>query len=63
LRKQSDVSQSELATNGSVSREIIGEYERDEAVPSIEAAKKMQMHLKWNYLVGERVNSKVHKKI
>ena len=48
--------------NRSVSCEIIGEYEIDEAVPSIEPVNKMQMHLKSDYFVGELVNSKFDKK-
>jgi transcriptional regulator with XRE-family HTH domain len=40
LRKAKDWSHTELATNSGVSREMIGKYERGEAVPSIDAAKK-----------------------
>jgi transcriptional regulator with XRE-family HTH domain len=64
LRKQRDWSQSELATNSGVSREMIGKYERDEAVPSIEAAKKIAdaFEVSLDYLVGEGVHSKFDKK-
>jgi len=41
LRKEKDWSQTDLATNSGVSREMIGKYERGDAVPSIEAAKKI----------------------
>jgi transcriptional regulator with XRE-family HTH domain len=40
LHKEKDWSQTELATKSGVSREMIGKYERGEAVPSIGAAKK-----------------------
>ena len=64
LRKQRGWSQSELATNSGVSREMIGKYDRDEAVPSIEAAKKIAdaFEVSLDYLVGEGVNSKFDKK-
>lgn len=41
FRKEKDWSQSQLATNSGVSREMIGKYERGEAVPSLDAAKKI----------------------
>jgi transcriptional regulator with XRE-family HTH domain len=41
LRKEKDWSQTKLATKSGVSREMIGKYERGEAVSSIEAAKKI----------------------
>jgi len=41
LRDKKGWSQSELADNSSVSRVMIGKYERDEAVPSLDAAKKL----------------------
>ncbi len=64
LRKEKDWSQTELATKSGVSREMIGKYERDEAVPSIEAAKKIAdaFGVSLDYLVGEGVNSKFDKK-
>ena len=64
LRKEKDWSQSELASISSVSREMIGKYERGEAVPSIEAAKKIAdaFEVSLDYLVGEGVNSKFDKK-
>ena len=40
LRKEKGWNQTELATASGVSREMIGKYERGDAVPSIEAAKK-----------------------
>jgi len=64
LRKTKDWSQTDLANKSGVSREMIGKYERDEAVPSIEAAKKIAdaFEVSLDYLVGEGVNSKLDKK-
>lgn len=64
LRKEKDWSQSVLATKSGVSREMIGKYERGEAVPSIEAAKKVAdaFEVSLDYLVGEGINSKFDKK-
>ena len=43
---------------------MIGKYERGEAVPSIEAAKKIAdaFEVSLDYLVGEGINSKFDKK-
>jgi transcriptional regulator with XRE-family HTH domain len=59
LRKQREWSQADLATNSGVSREMIGKYERGEAVPSIDAAKKIAdaFEVSLDYLVGEGVNA------
>lgn len=64
LRKEKGLSQTDLATKSGVSREMIGKYERGEAVPSIEAAKKIAdaFEVSLDYLVGEGVNSKFDKK-
>ena len=64
LRKQKDWNQTELANSSGVSREMIGKYERGEAVPSIEAAKKIAdaLEVSLDYLVGEGINSKLDKK-
>jgi transcriptional regulator with XRE-family HTH domain len=64
LRKEKDWSQFELASISWVSREMIGKYERGEAVPSIEAAKKIAdaFEVSLDYLVGEGINSKFDKK-
>jgi len=64
LRKEKGWSQTELANNSGVSREMIGKYERSEAMPSIEAAKKIAdaFEISLDYLVGEGVNSKFDKK-
>lgn len=64
LRKQKNWSQTELAAGSGVSREMIGKYERGEAVPSIDAAKKIAdaFEVSMDYLVGEGVNSRFDKK-
>jgi transcriptional regulator with XRE-family HTH domain len=64
LRKQKDLSQTDLTDNSGVSSEMIGKYERGEAVPSIEAAKKIAdaFEVSLDYLVGEGINSKFDKK-
>lgn len=64
LRKQKGWSQTELATESGVSREIIGKYERGEAVPSIEFAKRIAdvFGVSLDYLAGEGVHSKLDKK-
>jgi transcriptional regulator with XRE-family HTH domain len=64
LRKAKDWSQTELAANSGVSREMIGKYERGEAVPSIDAAKKIAdaFEVSMDYLVGEGVNVSFDKK-
>jgi len=41
LRKQNGWSQTELARKIEASREAIGKYERNEALPSVETAKKI----------------------
>ena len=60
LREKKEWSQTDLADQSTVSRVMIGKYERGEAVPSIEAAKKIAdaLGVSLDYLVGEGVNSK-----
>ena len=55
MRKEKDWSQSQLATNSGVSREMNGKYERGEAVPSLDAAKKIvkAFGVTLDYLAGE----------
>ena len=64
LREQKNWNQSDLAEASGVSRVMIGKYERDEAVPSIDAAKKIAdaFEVSLDYLVGEGQNSKFDKK-
>lgn len=63
MRKEKDWSQTDLANESSVSREMIGKYERGEASPSIEAAKKIAdaFGVSLDYLVGEGHNSSFDK--
>jgi transcriptional regulator with XRE-family HTH domain len=55
LRNQFGWSQSDLAFKSDVSRVMIGKYERGEAVPSLDAAKKIAdaFDVTLDYLVGE----------
>ncbi len=64
LREQKGWSQTDLADQSNVSRVMIGKYERGEAVPSIEAAKKIAdaLEVSLDYLVGEGINSKFDKR-
>jgi transcriptional regulator with XRE-family HTH domain len=54
LRKEKSLSQTEFASKVGVSREMIGRYERNEVLPSIEVAKKMAdaLDVSLDYLVG-----------
>jgi transcriptional regulator with XRE-family HTH domain len=58
LRNTKGWSQSDPATKSGISRVMIGNYEREEAVPSIEAAKKIAeaFEVSLDYLVGEGIN-------
>ncbi len=58
------MSQTDLAKAAGVSREIIGRYERSEASPSIEVAKKIAatFDVSLDYLVGEGANASFDKK-
>jgi transcriptional regulator with XRE-family HTH domain len=55
LRKQNGWSQTELAKKIGASREAIGKYERNEALPSVETAKKIAdaFSVTVDYLVDE----------
>lgn len=54
LRKQKNLSQTDFAKAVGVSREMIGRYERDEVMPSIEVAKKIAdaLEVSLDYLAG-----------
>lgn len=56
LRKQQGWSQTELAKRIGASREAIGKYERNEALPSIETAKKIAdaFQVTLDYMVDEK---------
>lgn len=64
LRDSLGWSQSDLAEKSSVSRVMIGKYERNEAIPSIDAAKKIadSLDVSLDYLVGEGQYAKFDKK-
>ena len=64
LRKQKDWNQTELSTYSGVSREMIGKYERGDAVPSIEAAKKIAdaFEVSMDFLIGEGSHASFDKK-
>jgi transcriptional regulator with XRE-family HTH domain len=64
LRKEKGWSQTELAKTSSISREILGKYERGEAVPSIDFAKRIAdaLGVSLDYLVGEGQNASFDKK-
>ncbi|MEM9859850.1 MAG: RstR family transcriptional repressor [Bacteroidota bacterium] len=59
LRKDKSWSQTDLSKLVGVSREIIGRYERNEVLPSIEVAKKIAdaFEVSLDYLAGEGVNA------
>jgi transcriptional regulator with XRE-family HTH domain len=64
LRKAKNWSQAELASKTGISQVMVGKYERDDAVPSIEVAKKIAdaLGVSLDYLVGEGINSNFDKK-
>ena len=64
LRDKKGWNQGELATSSGVSRVMIGKYERGEAVPSIDAAKKIAdaLEVSLDHLVGEGVLNGFDKK-
>jgi transcriptional regulator with XRE-family HTH domain len=64
LRDKKGFSQADLADKSGVSRVMIGKYERDEAVPSIEAAKKIAdtLEVSLDNLVGEGLLNGLNKK-
>jgi len=55
LRKSKGVSQTDLAKRIQASREAIGKYERNEAMPSVDTAKKIadEFEVTLDYLVDE----------
>lgn len=63
LRKKKELSQTDFAKTVGVSREMIGRYERDEVVPSIEVAKKIAdaLDVSLDYMVGDGMNAKFDK--
>jgi transcriptional regulator with XRE-family HTH domain len=64
LRDRENWSQADLANKSGVSRVMIGKYEREEAAPSIDAAKKIAdaFEVSLDYLVGEGQNANFDKR-
>jgi transcriptional regulator with XRE-family HTH domain len=64
LRDKKQWSQADLADNSGVSRVMVGKYERGEAVPSIDAAKKIAdaLDVSLDNLVGEGLLKNFDKK-
>jgi len=64
LRKQKNWSQGDLAEHIHASREAIGKYERNEAVPSVEIARKIAdaFEVTLDYLVNDKANPNFDKK-
>lgn len=58
LRKEKSMSQTELANKTGVSQVMVGKYEKGDASPSIEVAKKIAdtLEVSLDYLVGEGMN-------
>jgi len=65
LRKQSSLSQSDLAKKVGASRTIIGNYERNSNTPSIEMIIKIAnvFNVSLNYLIGEGQLSSYDKEV
>ena len=63
LRKQKNLSQTDLGKAAGVSREIIGRYERNEVLPSIEVAAKIAdvLEVSLDYLAGNSKKAAVDK--
>ena len=64
LRKAQGWSQADLARRTGISQVMVGKYERGDALPSIEVAKKMAdaFGVSLDYLVGEGQNATFDKK-
>jgi len=64
LRKQKGLSQTDLAGKTGISQVMVGKYERGDAVPSIEVAKKIAdaLEVSLDYLVGEGQTAKFDKR-
>ena len=64
LRKSKGWSQADLAGKTDISQVMVGKYERGDAIPSIEVAKRIAdaLEVSLDYLAGEGTNSKFDKK-
>lgn len=65
LRKDKNWSQTDLGKAAGVSREIIGRYERNDVLPSIEVAKKIAdvFEVSLDYMVGQGQNATFDREI
>ncbi len=63
LRKTNSLSQTELAKRIEASREAIGKYERNEALPSVETARKIAdvFEVTLDYLINETATASFDK--
>lgn len=64
LRKEKNWSQADLANKIDISQVMVGKYERGDAIPSIEVAKKIAdaFEVSLDYLVGEGQNASFDQK-
>jgi len=64
LRKQNGWSQNDLALKTEISQVMVGKYEREDASPSVEVAKKIAdaFNVSLDYLIGEGINASFDKK-
>lgn len=63
LRKAKSWYQADLANKTAISQVMVGKYERGDAIPSIEVAKRIAdaLGVSLDYLIGEGTNSKFDK--
>ena len=63
LRKDKSWSQADLASKTGISQVMVGKYERGDAIPSLEVAKKIAdaLEVSLDYLVGEGINVNLDK--
>ena len=63
MRKIKGISQTDLANSIKASREAIGKYERNEAMPSVETAKKIAdvFEVTLDFLIDESANASFDK--
>jgi len=64
LRKEKKWSQADLASKTNISQVMVGKYERGDAIPSIEVAKRIAdaFEVSLDFLVGEGQNASFNKK-
>jgi len=64
LRKEREWSQADLAAKTGISQVMVGKYERDDAIPSLEVAKKIAdaFEVSLDYLTGEGVIANIDKR-